>query len=238
MSTLNVSDIPLASDNPSQRLRRLAAAVRVSLHWWGVHRALTNQQKEEVSAGYAADARFLTAGKKIIDGRHEAFRRLTSIRTRLGNSWRGLTLPYTEPGMRLVRQSDIEAFVHTMEGFREELTQAEAELNAVFEELKRTAQAQLGRLYDAGDYPPRCKGCSMWNGISRPSNRRLTCCASARRSTKRKGDVWRRGSTRRCTWPSKPSLPNSPSCFLASANGSVRRKTVTSGSSVIRPSPT
>jgi hypothetical protein len=158
MSTLTVSDIPLAGDNPSQRLRRIAAAVRVSLHWWGVHRALTNQQKEEVSAGYAADARFLTAGKKIIDVRHEAFRRLTGIRTRLSNYWRGLTLPYTEPGMRLIRQSDIEAFVHTMEGFREELTQAEAELNAVFEELKRTAQEQLGRLYDASDYPPQVEG--------------------------------------------------------------------------------
>ena len=79
MSTLSVADILLDSTSPAQRLRRTAAAVRVSLHWWGVHRALSNQQKEEVSAGYAADARFLTAGKKIIDVRHEAFRRLVVL---------------------------------------------------------------------------------------------------------------------------------------------------------------
>src|SRR5262249_5072537 len=79
MSTLTVPDIPLDSNSPAQRLRRIAAAVRVSLHWWGTHRSLSAQQKEEVSAGYAADARFLTAGKRILDVRHEAFRRLTSV---------------------------------------------------------------------------------------------------------------------------------------------------------------
>src|SRR6516165_8952860 len=67
MTTLTVPDIPLDSNSPAQRLRRIAAAVRVSLHWWGTHRSLSAQQKEEVSAGYAADARFLTAGKRIID---------------------------------------------------------------------------------------------------------------------------------------------------------------------------
>src|SRR6266478_1461555 len=102
MSTITVSEIPLESTNPAQRLRRMAAAVRVHFTWWGVHRTLTAQQKEEVGDAYGADARFLTAGKKIVDVRHEAFRRLTSIRTRCGNYWKGLTLPYVEPGIRLI----------------------------------------------------------------------------------------------------------------------------------------
>src|ERR1700720_4067293 len=119
MSTLTISDIPLLADNPAQRLRRTAAAVRVHFTWWGVHRTLTTQQKEEVGENYGADARFLTAGKKIVDVRHGAFRKVTSIRTGIVNYWRGLTLPYVEAGVRLIRQADIEAFVHTLEGFRE-----------------------------------------------------------------------------------------------------------------------
>jgi hypothetical protein len=158
MSTLTVPDIPLDSDSPAQRLRRIAAAVRVNLHWWGTHRSLSAQQKEEVSAGYAADARFLTAGKRILDVRHEAFRKLTSIRTRIVNYWRGLTLPYTEPGVRLISQADIPAFVHTLEGFRDELQQAEANLNAVYDEIKADARERLGRLYDPADYPPEVRG--------------------------------------------------------------------------------
>lgn len=158
MSTLTISDIPLLADHPAQRLRRTAAAVRVHFTWWGVHKTLTAQQKEEVGDTYGADARFLTAGKKIIDIRHEAFRKLTSIRTRVINYWRGLTLPYVEIGVRLIRQSDIEAFVHTMEGFRTELIEAEAELNAVFDQMKSDARRRLGRLYNPSDYPPEVRG--------------------------------------------------------------------------------
>ena len=44
MTTLTVSDVPLGAESPAQRLRRIAAAVRVCLHWWGVHRALSSQQ--------------------------------------------------------------------------------------------------------------------------------------------------------------------------------------------------
>jgi hypothetical protein len=158
MSTITVSDIPLAAEAPAQRLRRTAAAVRVHFTWWGVHRTLTTQQKEEVSDAYGADARLLSAGKKIIDVRHEAFRRLTSIRTRVVNYWRGLTLPYVESGVRLIRQSDIEPFVHALEGFRDELVQAEADLNAVYEEMKADARRRLGRLYNPSDYPPEVRG--------------------------------------------------------------------------------
>jgi hypothetical protein len=158
MSTITVSDVPLAPEGPAQRLRRLAAAVRVHFTWWGVHRTLTARQKEEVGVAYDADARFLTAGKKLIDTRHEAFRRLTSLRSRISQYWRGLTLPYVEAGVRLIRQSDVEAFVHTMTGFREELAQAEADLNAVYEEVKADARSRLGRLYEPSDYPPEVRG--------------------------------------------------------------------------------
>ena len=158
MGTVTVSDIPLMPESPAQRLRRLAAAVRVHFTWWGVHRTLSALQKEEVGVTYEADARFLTAGKKLVDTRHEAFRRLTSLRTRVSNYWRGLTLPYVEAGVRLIRQNDIESFVHTLTGFREELMQAEAELNAVYEDIKADARRRLGRLYNPSDYPPEVRG--------------------------------------------------------------------------------
>ncbi len=158
MSSITASDIPLDATNPAQRLRRLAAAVRVHFTWWGVHRTLTAQQKEEVGLAYAADARFLTAGKKLIDVRHEAFRRLTSIKNSVTNYWRGLTLPFTEPGVRLLRQCDVESFVHTMEQSRHELVQAEADLNAVYGEIRSDARERLGRLYNPADYPPEVRG--------------------------------------------------------------------------------
>jgi hypothetical protein len=153
MTTPSVATIPLGAESPAQRLRRTAAAVRVLLHWWGVHRALTPRQREEVGSAASADARLLTAGKKLIDVRHDAFRKLTGVRTRIGNYWRGISLPYVENGVRLIRHGDIESFVHTMEGFRDELTRAEADLNAVYDQVKADARRRLGRLYNPADYP-------------------------------------------------------------------------------------
>jgi hypothetical protein len=158
MSTLSASEIPLETSNPAQRLRRIAAAVRVHFTWWGTHRTLTAQQKEEVGATWSAEARLLTAGKKLVDTKHEAIRKLTSLRSRVASYWRGLTLPYTEPGVRLIRQADIEGFVHQMEGHRNELVQAEAELNQVYEQVKADARGRLGRLYNPTDYPPEVRG--------------------------------------------------------------------------------
>jgi hypothetical protein len=159
MTSVSVSTIPLATEsNPAQRLRRMAAAVRVHFTWWGVHRTLTSQQKEEVGDAYGADARLLSAGKKIIDVRHEAFRKLTSVRSRIVSYWRGLTLPYVEPGVRLIRQADIDSFVHSMEGFKEELIEAEADLNTVYDDMKADAERRLGRLYNPYDYPVEVRG--------------------------------------------------------------------------------
>ena len=158
MSTLTVSDVPLSAEGPAQRLRRTAAAARVTLHWWGTHRALTASQREEIGAATAADARLLTAGKRLVDTRHQAFRRLNSVRTRITGYWRGVSLPYVEPGVRLLRQADVPAFAHAMEGFREELREAEEQLNAAYEEVKADARRRLGRLFDPADYPPEVRG--------------------------------------------------------------------------------
>jgi hypothetical protein len=158
MSTLTVSDIPLGAEGAAQRLRRTAAAARVTLHWWGTHRALTASQREEIGAAAAADARLLTAGKRLVDTGHEAFRRLTSVRSRITSYWRGVSLPYVEPGVRLLRQADVPAFAHALEGFRDELREAEAQHSAAFDEVKADARRRLGRLFDPADYPPEVRG--------------------------------------------------------------------------------
>src|SRR5262249_26090898 len=90
--------------------------------------------------------------------RQGAPRRLISLRTRLVNCGRAPPPPHPAPGGRPPRQSDIEAFVHTLKGFRDELVQAEADLNAAYDEIKADARRRLGRLYNPADYPPEVRG--------------------------------------------------------------------------------
>ena len=69
MSTVSRPSEPvvLTVDEPAIRLHRTAAAVRVHFTWWGTHRTLTPRQKEEVGAACSADAKLLTAGKRLVE---------------------------------------------------------------------------------------------------------------------------------------------------------------------------
>jgi hypothetical protein len=52
----------------------------------------------------------------------------------------------------------VEGFVRVMEVIRDELIEAEKELNAVYGQIKADARRRLGRLYNDGDYPAEIRG--------------------------------------------------------------------------------
>src|SRR3954447_6068942 len=89
---------------PAQRLRTTMAACRVRYTWFGVQKALTPEQRAQAAEAFDADGAVLSAGKRLVDTRHTAFRAVTAVRTKITESWRGLSLPFPEPGIRLIKQ--------------------------------------------------------------------------------------------------------------------------------------
>ena len=144
---------PATTSVAGQRLRQRMAAVRLSFTWLGVRKSLTTAQKAQAAESFGAEGKFLSAGKKLLDTRHPAFRAVTSIRGAIQNYWRAVSLPYPEPGLRLIRQDRIAAFNEQLRLYREELTDAVASLEDQYAELQQAARLRLGELYDAGDYP-------------------------------------------------------------------------------------
>jgi hypothetical protein len=69
-----------------------------------------------------------------------------------------MSLPYPEPGVRLLRRDEVERFDHQMRRFKAELDAAAAVLDGEFAQMKAAARERLGRLYDAGDYPAGLRG--------------------------------------------------------------------------------
>ena len=99
-----------AHQAPSHRLRTTMAAARLSFTWFGVRKSLTPAQKALAAESFGAEGEYLSAGKKLIDTKHPAFRAVTAIRGRVQSVWKGMTLPYPEPGIRLLRRDQIERF--------------------------------------------------------------------------------------------------------------------------------
>ena len=142
----------------AQRLRATFAAVRVCFTWFGVRKSLSTEQKAQAAEQFGAEGQFLSAAKKLLDTRDPKFRRVTSVRSRVVAYWKALSLPYPEPGMRLIKQDDVEPFSQQMTRYRDELTEAVAELDDHFDALKSAARERLGSLFDLADYPPSLRG--------------------------------------------------------------------------------
>jgi hypothetical protein len=64
-----------------------------------------------------------------------------------------MSLPYPEPGIRLIRQDRIDEFTAQVREFQEELAEAAKTLDLHYHELKATARQRLGSLFNEGDYP-------------------------------------------------------------------------------------
>ena len=129
------------------------AACRVQFTWWGVQRALTADQKAQAAQAFDAEGGFLSAGKKLLDTKHTAFRAVTAIRTKIGDYWKGLSLPFPEPGIRLIKLDAVEEFDRQMADYKAELDDAVANLDRHFDELKQAAARRLGSLFNPSDYP-------------------------------------------------------------------------------------
>ena len=137
----------------AERLRGTMAAARLSFTWLGVRKSLTSEQKNQAADSFGAEGKFLSAGKKLLDTSHPAYQAVNAIRGRTTAYWKGVSLPYPEPGIRLIRQDSITPFDRQIAEFREELDDAVAELDRRYDELRAAARQRLGELFDASDYP-------------------------------------------------------------------------------------
>jgi hypothetical protein len=158
MSTLIDETRTQRATNPAQRLRATMAAVRVSFTWLGTRKTLTPEQKSQAADTFGAEGAFLSAGKKLLDTRHPAFKAVSSVRGRVLSYWKGISLPYPEAGIRLIRQDDISPFSVQMTTLKAELEEAVGQLNEHYAELKSAARERLGRLFNSADYPTSLDG--------------------------------------------------------------------------------
>ena len=158
MTTLLADSEIQPSTVPSERLRTTMAAMRLSFTWFGVRKSLTTEQKAEAAEAFGADGDVLSAGKRLINTKHTKYKVVTSIRNRAVSLWKGVSLPFPEAGIRLVKQEEVDSIDMQMRVLKDELGYAVAELDQHYWELKSAARGRLGRLYNESDYPATLSG--------------------------------------------------------------------------------
>jgi len=144
--------------SPIDRMRTSMTAARLSFTWLGVRKSLTTEQKNQAADSFNAEGKFLSAGKKLLDTSHPAFKAVTAIRGQATSYWKGVSLPYPEPGVRLIRRDAIADFDTRIASFQEELDDAVEKLDRRYDELRSAARDRLGDLFDSRDYPSSLTG--------------------------------------------------------------------------------
>jgi hypothetical protein len=157
MSTTLEEPTVLATDTQqataAQRLRGETTAARISFQWLGTRKTLSTDQKARAADTFGAEHESLSASKRLLDASHPAFKAVTAVKTRITNYWKGVSLPYPESGIRLIRQRQVDSFNAQMNEFRQDLEEAACQLDEHYAELRDGAQEQLGDLFNAQDYP-------------------------------------------------------------------------------------
>lgn len=142
----------------ARELRQNMGAVKLSFSWLGTHRKLSDAQTTQAANSFDAAADLVSASKKLIDTSHPAYKAATAIKSQAMSYWRGMTLPYPQDGVRLIRQADVAGFETKMREFKDQLAAAAANLQLEYETIKVAAREKLGQLYNPADYPPTLEG--------------------------------------------------------------------------------
>ena len=152
------SDEVQDTSQASSRLRATMMAARLSFQWFGITRTLSSDQKSQAAESFGAEGSFLNAGKRLLDTRHRRYRAVTAVKSRTQAYWRSVSLPFPEPGIRLIRQDSVDSFQQQMTRFQGQLREAVQSLEDQYLELKHSAQRRLGELYNESDYPASLLG--------------------------------------------------------------------------------
>ncbi len=137
----------------ADRIRHNFAACRIKFKWFGTSKTLSPEQKSQAAESFGAEGDSISAGKKLIDTKHDSYKALTSIRSQINSFWKDNSLPYPEAGIRLIKQNRIDEFNSTLEDYREQLEAGVRMLEDHYAEIKAAARQRLGSLYCESDYP-------------------------------------------------------------------------------------
>ena len=96
----------------------------MSFTWLGVRKSLSADQTAQAADAFGAERQYLSAGKKLLDTQHPAFKAVTAVRSRILGLLEGHEAALSGAGIRLIRQDRVDTFNSHMEELRGELQEA------------------------------------------------------------------------------------------------------------------
>jgi hypothetical protein len=129
-------------------LRSTIAAARLSFTWFRTRKSLTLQQMNQAADSFGVDAKFLSAGKNLLDTSHPASKVVAATKGRCQSYWRAISLSFPESGVRLIPPKSVADFDQQVGRYRDELNDAVKALDRRYGQLRTAARQRMGDLFD------------------------------------------------------------------------------------------
>lgn len=147
-----VEPVTSNSQSTGEQLQAETIAVRVQIRWPGVRKSLSREHQQQAASTFDAETKSVSISKKLLDTGHPAFRAVTAVRSQVVKYWKQTTLPYIEPGVRLLRRDDMQSFELCMNSLKSDLVDAVETLSSHYNEMISQARVRLGDLFNPSDY--------------------------------------------------------------------------------------
>lgn len=154
--------VQITAQQAAQQLRADSAAVRISFTWIGTRKRFSQEQTSQAAEVFGAEPDAISNSKAVLDTKHPVWKALTKVRGNIRKYWEAQTLPFPEPGIRLIRKDRTPEFDAKMHEFRGELQKAAQAFQEAFSEVIANRQEALGDLFCEGDYPSSAQVSSLF----------------------------------------------------------------------------
>lgn len=133
------------------RLQQLATGCQLTCRGVTMTRRLDGARMQRVASEFDASRDSIRSSKRILDSKHPAIRKITSLLNEARAVWYYRTFAYQD-GLRLVRIDMIAELQVFIAGLKEDLEEAKQALRESWPDIREDAKQRLGQLYDESDY--------------------------------------------------------------------------------------
>ncbi len=134
-------------------LKSKCLGCKLTIKWLGTSRTLSDDQTSKAAAVFDADSKMLGARKRIFNTKHAVWRQMVKLCGETRRAWKSYTLPYTEPGIRLIKKQLVGDFDSVMKEAKAHLEDRILTLQHCYPQMLEDAKAGLGELFVEADYP-------------------------------------------------------------------------------------
>lgn len=134
-------------------MKKMMVASKITIHWVGASKVMGRGIRETMASAVEAEESSITASKRLYNSRIECIREINALKSKIREFWLEMSLPYVEPGIRLIKADEVEEFNHRMGVWAGLLKTAAERVQEMREVIIQDAKERLGKAFDPSNYP-------------------------------------------------------------------------------------